>query len=119
MDPWRFDTAALNWSAAARRRSKRKPRIQKSRCWVGINGQGTLDSASTRTMGYKSATMIFGQAKTVAEVRTMLKRLETERGDHPGATAAKNVFESHEPESDGRNLTAQRFRKYERGPETN
>jgi hypothetical protein len=52
-------------------------------------------------MGYKSATMIFGQAKTVAEVRTMQKRLETAKDDHRRAMAAKKEFGSHESESDG------------------
>jgi hypothetical protein len=46
-------------------------------------------------MGYKSATMIFGHAlNAMAEVRTMLKRLETARADHRRATPAKNVFEA-------------------------
>jgi hypothetical protein len=39
--------------------------------------------------------MIFGHAlDAMAEVRTMLKRLETARGDHRRATPAKNVFEA-------------------------
>ncbi len=50
---------------------------------------------STSTMGFQSATMIFGRVlDAMAEVRTMLKRLETARGDHRRATPAKNVFEA-------------------------
>jgi hypothetical protein len=47
----------------------------------------------------------------MAKRRSMLERLETARGYYWRASAAKNVFKSHEPLVDARDLVAYAFKE--------
>ncbi len=70
-----------------------------------------MNSDSDSHEGYKSTTTIFGRSNIMVKLRSMLGRLETETGDYWRASAAKNVFKSHEPLVDARDLVAYAFKE--------
>jgi hypothetical protein len=60
---------------------------------------------------YRSTTTIFGRSNIMVKLRSMLERLETATGNYWRASAAKNVFKSHEPLVDARDLVAYAFKE--------